>query len=86
MDWQAAATQLLNLVLTDRSFDPGFDWEANWPALLQEFREAVKTDSALEAAVLREALAERDAAYAAEQRLRQLGASDEDLQTLRGKS
>ncbi|MCA8916133.1 MAG: hypothetical protein KDB90_12035 [Planctomycetes bacterium] len=48
MDWQAAATQLLNLVLVDRSYPPDFDWEREWPNLLAEFRDAAKTDGRIE--------------------------------------
>lgn len=49
MDWQGAATQLLNLVLLERSYPKNFDWEGEWPNLLAEFRDAVKTDGRLEA-------------------------------------
>jgi hypothetical protein len=83
MDWQAAATELLGLVLTGRTFAPGFDWEAQWPALLDEVRQVVATDARIENEQLRVRLAQHDASFAAEQRLRDLGASEEDINTLR---
>lgn len=85
MDWQAAATQLLNLVLTARSFEPGFDFEQAWPSLLVEFRAAINTDARAEAERLRSELAQRDRVFAAEQRMLALGASAEDIALLGGR-
>ena len=84
MDWQAAATQLINLVLPERSFAPDFDFESEWPALLGEFSNAVAADARAECVRLRGELALRDEASAAEQRLRDLGATEHDINTLRG--
>lgn len=83
MDWQSAATQMLTLVLTDRTFPPGFDWDGEWPALLQQFRQQVRTDARIEAQTLRAELQRLDDNAAAMQRLRDLGATEDDLSLLR---
>lgn len=52
MDWQDRCSQLVALLLTERTFAPG-EFEAidnvQWALLMQECRDAAKTDGRLEA-------------------------------------
>lgn len=83
MDWQAAATELINLVLTERSFPANFDWASEWPSLVKDFREAIQTDARAENASLRAELKQRDEVFAAIERLKALGAREEDITIIR---
>lgn len=83
MDWQDFASQLVALLLPQRSFAPGEFENADKQALLAECTAAAATDARAEAAQLRARLASKDAAFAAEQRLRALGASAEEIAALR---
>lgn len=83
MDWQAAAAQLLDLALTDRTYPADFDFEAEWPILLAEFRKKVGTDPRVENVELKQRLEAKDETYAVEQRLRSLGVDEKDIDLLR---
>jgi hypothetical protein len=83
MDWEAEAHALLDIVLR-RSFPAGYDYESNWPALVQEFRDAVSADLVEEMNALKARLATLDAAFAAEERLKKLpGAKQADIDALK---
>lgn len=86
MDWQGRASQLVNLIDPERSFKAG-EFEAlddkAWAALVTELRGRAATDARVEANSLRQQLAANDAVFAAEQRLRAKGASDEDIAILK---
>jgi hypothetical protein len=82
MDWQEFASRLVALLL-QRGFAPGEFEAADKNALLAECRAAAATDMRREVESLREKLALADAAFAAEQRLRAKGATDEDIAALK---
>jgi hypothetical protein len=84
MDWQDFASRLVALLLPRRGFAPGEFDAADKDALLAECRAAAATDTRSEVESLRAKLAIADAAFAAEQRLRALGATEQDIETLRG--
>lgn len=85
MDWQAEALALLDIVLR-RPFPDGYDFEANWPALVKDFRAAVSADLPEELKAVKARLATLDAAFAAEERLKKLpGVKQADIDALKGK-
>lgn len=85
-DWQGRCSALVNLIDPLRRFAAG-EFEAlddvAWAALVAELRGRAATDARVEANSLRQQLAANDAVFAAEQRLRAKGATDEDIAALK---
>lgn len=83
--WLSRCSVLVDLLLRRRFAAGVFENmdEVAWQALLVECREAAAFDARVEANDLRQALAAKDAVFAAEQRLRAKGATDEDIAALK---
>lgn len=87
MDWQDKFSQLVGIVDPTRSFPRDFKWddEATIDALIAGLRTHAKTDAQVELVTVKTRLAEKDAVYAAEQRLKAAGVKQADIDALKGK-
>lgn len=87
MDYQAKFTQLVNIIDPSRTFPRDFDWddESAIDALITELRTPAQTDDAVRANEAETRLAEKDADFALEKRLKESGVKQEDIDALKGR-